>query len=119
MQKYHKIVNDSTNYAIESNVYLEAIKNEDDSEKKYMMLKKYFTEKITRNLYQNMDLLFATKTNMEEFAKMHKMISKDLQMNMLLAVDTLVDVRKIYKLDPIISTYDKMNNKYTICESMI
>ena len=90
---------DNLNYAIEPNKYIEQLKNETDQEKKFNLLKKYFTESITKKLYQNMDLLYAMNVDFEQFKNMYVMISKDLFLNVLLAVDTLVTERKKYVLD--------------------
>jgi hypothetical protein len=94
---YHTLMSNDLNYALEPNAYLEQIKNETDKEKRYQILKKYFTEKITRNLYQNMDLLYSTQVNVEQFQHIYTMVEKDLFMNILLAVDTLISEGGINK----------------------
>jgi hypothetical protein len=99
MSEYHKLIKDDINYALKPSFYLEQLKKETNKEKRFNMLKKYFTEKITQDLYQNMDLLFATTTDFEQFKKMYLMIARDLFMNTLLAVDTLVEEKGNYQLD--------------------
>lgn len=121
MADYYRIINDDTNYALEPSSYLEQLKNEPDGEKKFKLLKKYFVEKITRGLYQNMDLLNTTQADFEKFKNMYLMIARDLFMNTLLAVDTLAPERGAHvpfyfgpgsaKTDP--------DNEYSICESYI
>lgn len=97
---FDQLMADDLNYALEANSYLEEIKRETDKEKRFKLLKKYFTEKITRNLYQNMDLLYATDTDFEKFKSMYLMVAKDLFLNVLLAADTLISERGVYELDP-------------------
>lgn len=120
---------DDTNYALEPNVYLEKIKNETNREKIFQILKKYFTENITKNLYQNMDLLNTTPTDFEQFKSLYVMIAKDMVMNTLLAVTILVKERNIYELnaDNInvfnsivgITNTEQEENEYSICEACI
>jgi len=100
----------SINYALEPNKYLEKIKNETDPIKKQIMLKKYFTERITKSLYQNMDLLHAMDADFDQFKKMYSMISKDLYINILLAVNTLTIVNDSFDTT-------ETDNEYSICES--
>lgn len=129
MSDYNKLMADDTNHALESNVYLDEIQKETDKEKRFQILKKYFTETITKNLYQNMDLLNASSTDFKQFKSMYIMIAKDLIINMLLAVNTLVSERGIYNLDPedidILSNIVGLTNseceenEYSICEKCI
>lgn len=131
MSNYHKLMEDDLNHALQPNIYLEEIKNETNREKRFNILKKYFTENITKNVYQNMDLLNTTQTDFNQFKNMYVMIAKDLFLNFLLAVDTLVAERQCYTLDT--SKIDICNNifgsttteqsddqnEYSICESYI
>jgi len=128
MSNYDKLVNDNLNRALEPNVYLEEIKNETDKEKKFNILKKYFTENITKNIYQNMDLLNNTPSNFDQYKKTYTLIAKDLFFNILLAADTLINEKQVYELD--ISkvniqnnnfniTHNEPCNEYSICESYI
>jgi hypothetical protein len=110
------------NYALEPNTYLEQFKNERDHQKKQLALKKYFTERITKILYQNMDLLHATNADFEQFKRMYLMISKDLFVNVLFAVDTLVTENGISFTDNIDITESNLfsePNEYSICESYL
>lgn len=95
----------SINYALEPNRYLEKIKNESDPNKKQNELKKYFAERITKSLYQNMDLLYMVHIDSHQFKKIYSMIGKDLFINILLALDTLG------------AKNDTIEKEYTICES--
>ena len=140
MSNYHKIMSDNLNYAISPNLYLELVKDETNKEKRFLILKKYFTENITKNVYQNMDLLDASRADFEQFKKMYIMIAKDLFLNILLAVDTLVSERKCYELDistdilgpplqnnsipwtdsvPLTQCNDSTENEFSICESYL
>lgn len=131
MSNFNELMQDELNYALEPNIYLEEIKKESDKEKRFKILKKYFTENITKTIYQNMDLLSASQANFDQFKNMYIMIAKDLFLNILLAVDTLVAERQCYKLDisqinvcdNIYGTMsDKENsdeNEYSICHSYI
>ena len=92
---------DRINHALEPSKYLEEIRNETDREIRFTILKKFFTEKITRDVYQNMDLLQMTsKEDFDEFKKMYIIIAKNIYLNLLMAVDCLVSERKEYKLSP-------------------
>jgi hypothetical protein len=97
--------NSSINYALEPNQYLEKMKNESDPIRKQMELKKYFTERITKSLYQNMDLLYTMRADSDQFRKTYSTVSKDLFINILLAVDTLS------------TNNDTIEKEYSICES--
>lgn len=108
MSNCQELLQNNFNYAIEPNKYLEKIKQETDKEIRFNILKKYFTENITKNIYQNMDLLHSTKTDFDQFKNMYIMIAKDLFLNILLAVDTLVAERQYYILDT--SKVDICNN---------
>ena len=148
MSDYHKLMTDDINYALEANIYLNKIQHETNKEKRFQILKKYFTEAITKNLYQNMDLLnstlmsplFTSKNNdnqadqaelkdFSQFKSMYVMIAKDLILNVLLAVNTLVTERGIYNLDSknvgILSNIigqtnsECVENEYSICEKCI
>jgi len=110
---------DNINHALEPNLYLELVKNETDKEKRFMILKKYFTENITRQLYQNMDLLHATDIEFEQFKNVYLLIAKDLFMNILLAADVLGSERQCYRLDNFISKPIDTENEYSICESVL
>lgn len=138
---YEKIINDTSNYAIETNKYLEQIKVETDKEKRFNLLKKYFTENITKNLYHNMDLLNTAQIDFDQFKNMYVLIAKDLFLNILLASDTLISEKHAYCLDTsqidacdnIISlesdfpkssssisiSKDDSDNEYSICQSYI
>lgn len=126
---YSKLMTDNINYALIPNCYLEEIKKETNREKRFNLLKKYFVEKITTNLYQNMDLLHSTQTDFEQFKKMYLMIGKDLFMNILLAIDSLLIERGTYELDKLYSVNVPMcmitdsnmdsDNEYSICESYL
>lgn len=136
MSSYEKLMNDTSNYAIETNEYLEQIKVEIDKEKRYNLLKKYFTENITKNFYHNMDLLNTAHTDFEQFKNMYILIAKDLFLNILLATDTLIgekhschlntsqidicgDVIDVeHNTDQKINS-DICNNEYSICQSYI
>ena len=61
LNDYNKIMTNKLNNALIPNVYLELVTDEMDKTKRYHILKKYFTENITKNLYQNMDLLATVK----------------------------------------------------------
>lgn len=128
MTNYHKLIQDNLNYALEPNKYLDEIKNEDDKEKRFNILKKYFVENITKNIYQNMDLLQTVQTNFDKFKHTHNVIGNDLFLNILFAIKILVAERQGYQID--ISKInicenlsksidDENNNEYTICESYI
>jgi len=115
--------NESTiNYALEPNQYLEQFRDEIVPEKKLIALKKYFTERITKNLYQNMDLLHATNADFEQFKKMYLMISKDLFINILFAADTIATENGFDISDNITSqihtsSTQTRESEYSICES--
>ncbi|XWV25217.1 putative ORFan [Tupanvirus deep ocean] len=132
MNNYEKVMQDDINHALEPNKYLELVKNESDKEKRYNILKKYFTENITKNVYQNMDLLYSSQANFDQFKNMYVMIAKDLSLKVLLAVDTLVSERGSYQLDlSEINSYNnifqpdlfdksiKSDDEYSICQSYI
>lgn len=124
---YEKILNDTLNYAIESNEYLEQVKNEIDQEKRFNLLKKYFTEKITKNLYHSMDLLNTAQTDFNQFKNMYILIAKDLFLNIILAADTLIGEKHSYHLNTshidicgdINDIDNNTNNEYSICRSYI
>lgn len=131
MNNYHKIMQDELNYALLPNIYLEEVKKETNKEKRFNLLKKYFTEHITKNLYQNMDLLNATQIDFDQFKNMYVMIAKELFLNILLAVETLVNEKQHYRLDTsqidvcnniLGSTseqYDDRENEYSICQTYL
>lgn len=121
---------DNTNHAILSNEYLDFVKKETDKEKRFNILKKFFVQDITKNVYQNMDLLNALQTDFDKFNNMYTLIKKDLILKVLLAVDTLVSERQCYQIDlSEINIYDNIftngtsstdnENEYSICESYI
>lgn len=137
MSNYNNLIADNINYALEPNIYLENLKKESDKEKRTNILKKYFSENITKNFYQNMDLLYAADANFDQFKNIYGMVAKNLFMNVLLAVDTLVAERKTYDLnktkiniDDVILFCSENNadsdeesgttqSEYSICESHI
>lgn len=91
---YKKLINNTLNNALIPDNYLQFVKNETDREKRFIILKKYFSENITKCLYQNMDLLNAIETDFEQFRNMYMMIAQNLFINLLLAVETLVTERQ-------------------------
>jgi hypothetical protein len=98
-QNHQKLIEDNVNHAIEQNSYLAQMYKETDKEKRFRLLKKYFTENITSNLYQKMDLLYSSEADFDHFKDMYFMVGKFLFMNILLATDTLVNEKGKYKLD--------------------
>lgn len=124
MDNYHKIINSNTNYALYPNIYLDQLQTEPDRKKKFNILKKYFTETITKQLYQNMDLLHSTNMDYEQFKDIYLLIAKDLFMNVLLALDILATEHCAARSKEISNsivpiTNKKRYNEYTICESYI
>ncbi len=130
LNDYNKIMTNKLNNALIPNVYLELVTDEMDKKKRYHILKKYFTENITKNLYQNMDLLATVKTDFAQFKHMYIMVARELFLNFLLAVETLVAERGCYKLDHtkinvdaniVGFTTDKnlSTDEYSICQSYL
>ena len=104
---HQRLMKDDINHAIEQNTYLAQIESETDKEKRFNLLKKYFTEGITTNLYQKMDLLYSSQTEFANFKDMYFMVGKFMFMNILLATDTLVNTKGKYKLE---LDQDRVNN---------
>lgn len=121
MTNYYELIKDDLNYALESNKYLDETKKEADKEKRFNILKKYFVENITKNIYQNMDLLQTVQTDFDKFKHMYRMIGNSLFLNILFAVEVLTTEKKCYQIDlpEPIHTEGVSNNEYTICESYI
>ena len=88
---------DNVNYAIEENEYLSRINSEKNPDKRFELLKRYFTENITKNVYMKMDLL--NSATEDGFKDMYYTVGKFLFMNILLAVETLVSEKGTYKLE--------------------
>lgn len=125
MSNFDQIMTDNLNYALEPNSYLELVKNETDKNKRYHLLKKYFTENITKNFYQNMDLLNASQIGFEQFKNMYIMIAKDLTLKLLLAINILSSERESYDLDfddikmSLLDNNETGVDMYSICKSFL
>lgn len=117
---YAKIMQDTDNHAIEIDKYLAQISDEKDPNKRFSTLKRFFTERITRELYQNMDLIHSISTTPEQFKKIYLTIAKSIFLNLIVAVDVLsvektTDVNKDSRnisIDDLFKT-----SQYTICEA--
>lgn len=103
------------NYALERNAHLDILKYVNEKDQRFEILKKYFTEKITKDIYQNMDLLYAASADFDQFKNMYMLISKDLYMNIFLAVNILSTERGIST--NIITDTSETNDEYSICHS--
>lgn len=125
MANFDQIMNDHNNYALEPNSYLELVKHENDKNKRYQLLKKYFTENITKNFYQNMDLLNASHVGFEQFQNMYLMISKDLTLKLLLAINILSSEKETYDLcvddikTALLNHKENEMEMYSICKSYL
>lgn len=89
----------NSQFILQSNFYINQIKNESDINKRFILLKKYFAYSITKNIYEKMDLLYTTNMTYEQYRNMYVLIAKEIYLNILLAVETLVNERGIYSLD--------------------
>jgi hypothetical protein len=105
---FEKLTKDQLNYAIESSAYLDQLSIETDPENRYQLIKKYFTEKITKSLYQHMDLLQSSTISGEKLKSIYELIKKDLNMNITMAINVLSSERKME---------DEPDNEYSICQS--
>ncbi len=122
---YNDLMLDNTNHALLPNEYLDYFKNETDKDKRFEILKKYFTEDITKNVYQDMDLLNTQKIESEKFNNTRAIIKKHLILKILLAVNTLVSERQYYDINlAAITSNSKIfgsesiasDNEYSICQ---
>lgn len=123
---------DHANYSLEPNIYLEMIKTETNEQTRLDLLAKYFTERVSKNFYHNMDLLNNLENDSNGFISNYELIKKDIFNNIIIAIQkiaeekgTLDDELKIqidnYVADRVQnprSTID-IDNKYSICDSIM
>lgn len=114
------LLDDVQNYAIKKDIYLEAIEKNEyiDSIDKYKLLKKHFTENLTRSFYQKMkllELISDDKLRGKEYADIYDKIEKSLAAQIMLAVETLKkekNTRKSSDKHSIIKKYINSSSKY-------
>jgi hypothetical protein len=99
----NRILGDNTNYAVELDKYLKLIdKSRLSNSDQYLVLKKHFTENITRLFYQKMKLLELVsrgKISKANYEVIYDKVEKSILNHFLLAIQTL----RAYKNDDLIN----------------